>query len=188
MRGYWDIERSTSHCITFVEAEEVDAELAELVAQVRQRGFRIAYVDCSKYASRPWEIGSELGIRLGTDHPPYHEGEELNLVRWLDDLISLAYKTTGVVMVLDNADQVFVSHRRHITQLMEAFLVQFHHWLEQNVPCHLCLQMSPNPLVKEPLNRGRKRRSPSPPSEPAVRFSRDGLSSQLFPHRDWRAN
>ena len=38
------------------------------------------------------------------------------------------------------------------------------------------------------LNRGRERRSPSPPSEPAVQFSRDGLSSQLFPHRDWRAN
>lgn len=38
------------------------------------------------------------------------------------------------------------------------------------------------------LNRDRKRLSPSPPSEPVVRFSRDGLSSQLFPHRDWRAN
>ena len=37
-------------------------------------------------------------------------------------------------------------------------------------------------------DRGRERRSPSPPSEPAVQFSRDGLSSQLFPHRDWRAN
>ena len=38
------------------------------------------------------------------------------------------------------------------------------------------------------LDRGRERRTPSPPSEPAVQFSRDGLSSQLFPHRDWRAN
>ena len=38
-----------------------------------------------------------------------------------------------------------------------------------------------------PMDRGRERRSPSPPSEPAVQFSRDGLSSQLFPHRDWRA-
>src|SRR6267142_1296025 len=37
-------------------------------------------------------------------------------------------------------------------------------------------------------DRGRERRSPSPPSEPGVQFSRDGLSSQLFPHRDWRAN
>jgi hypothetical protein len=26
------------------------------------------------------------------------------------------------------------------------------------------------------------------PSEPGVQFSRDGLSSQLFPHRDWRAD
>ena len=40
----------------------------------------------------------------------------------------------------------------------------------------------------EAMDRGRKRRAPSPPSEPGVQFSRDGLSSQLFPHRDWRAN
>ena len=38
------------------------------------------------------------------------------------------------------------------------------------------------------VDRGRERLSPSPPSEPGVQFSRDGLSSQLFPHRDWRAN
>src|ERR1039458_3592733 len=37
-------------------------------------------------------------------------------------------------------------------------------------------------------DRGRERLAPSPPSEPGVQFSRDGLSSQLFPHRDWRAN
>ena len=40
----------------------------------------------------------------------------------------------------------------------------------------------------EEWDRGRERRSSSPPSEPAVQFSRDGLSSQLFPHRDWRAD
>lgn len=154
MRGYWDIDRSTSHCVTFVEAEEVDEELAELVAQIRRRGFRIAYVDCSQYRDRPWEIGSALGALLGTEHPPYHQGGELNLVRWLDDLIYLATQTEGVVMVLDNADQVFVSHRRHITQLIEAFLVQFHHWLERGVPCHLCLQMSPHPLVKALFGNG----------------------------------
>jgi hypothetical protein len=33
-------------------------------------------------------------------------------------------------------------------------------------------------------DRGRERFLPSPPSEPGVQFSRDGLSSQLFPHRD----
>jgi hypothetical protein len=47
---------------------------------------------------------------------------------------------------------------------------------------------APRVVAMGPMDRGRERRSPSPPSEPAVQFSRDGLSSQLFPHRDWRAN
>jgi predicted AlkP superfamily pyrophosphatase or phosphodiesterase len=34
------------------------------------------------------------------------------------------------------------------------------------------------------FDRGRERFPPSPPSEPGVQFSRDGLSSQMFPHRD----
>src|SRR5438045_2831133 len=114
MRGYWDIDRSTSHCVTFVEAEEVDDELIKLVEQIRERGFRIAYVDCPQFKDRPWEIGSAIGVQLKTDHPPYHEGEELNLVRWLDDLTSLAYSTPGMVIVLDNAGQVLAEHRRHI--------------------------------------------------------------------------
>jgi hypothetical protein len=52
--------------------------------------------------------------------------------------------------------------------------------------------LAPKPPLADtcsrPQDRGRERRSPSPPSEPAVQFSRDGLSSQLFPHRDWRAD
>jgi hypothetical protein len=146
MRGYWDIDRSTSHCISFVEAEEVEDELSELVGRIRQMGFRIAYIDCSMFLDRPWEILSEIGVQLKTDRPPYH-ADALKLVRWLDDLSSLAYRTPGIVIVLDNADQVFAEHRRAMTELMEAFLVQIHHWLEQKVPCHLCFQMSPHTLV-----------------------------------------
>ena len=37
-------------------------------------------------------------------------------------------------------------------------------------------------------DRGRKRLSPFPPSEPCVRFSRTRLSSRWFPHRDWLAS
>jgi hypothetical protein len=46
-----------------------------------------------------------------------------------------------------------------------------------------------NPPIKEAgvRDRGRKRLSPSPPSEPCVRFSRTRLSSRWFPHRDWLA-
>jgi hypothetical protein len=38
------------------------------------------------------------------------------------------------------------------------------------------------------LDRGRERLSPSPPSEPCVRFSRTRLSSRWFPHQDRLAN
>ena len=150
MRGYSDIDRSTSHCVTFVESFEIDDELPERVSKIRDRGYRIGYVNCAEYVSRPWEIASAIGFALQADYPPYHEiDQELNLVRWLDDMTSLAYKTPGVVVVLDNADQVFFVHRRHITQLLEAYLVQFHHWLEQKIPCHFCLQMSPHPSVAQ---------------------------------------
>ena len=60
---------------------------------------------------------------------------------------------------------------------------------DQRLLCATAVIRQPNLNVgSQSVDRGRKRRSPSPPSEPAVRFSRDGLSSQLFPHRDWRAN
>ncbi len=36
-------------------------------------------------------------------------------------------------------------------------------------------------------DRGRDERSPTPPSEPCVRFSRTRLSSRWFQHRDWLA-
>ena len=39
-----------------------------------------------------------------------------------------------------------------------------------------------------PPDRGREGLTPSPPSEPCVRFSRTRLSSRWFPHRDWLTN
>src|SRR5437762_10139000 len=43
-------------------------------------------------------------------------------------------------------------------------------------------------LDQSRVDRGRERLSPSPPSEPCVRFSRTRLSGRWFPHRDWLAN
>ena len=88
--------------------------------------------------------------------------------------------------------QVRIEHSR---LRFPAFQDVGHLWL-QLVILQSRLQPDPQQPVEAPrvgdsnaaLNRGRKRLSPSPPSEPGVRFSRDGLSSQLFPHRDWRAN
>src|SRR5215470_9314219 len=47
---------------------------------------------------------------------------------------------------------------------------------------------SPRENENAVFDRGRKRLSPSPPSEPCVRFSRTRLSSRWFPHRDWLAS
>jgi hypothetical protein len=101
------------------------------------------------YEVAPWLLPTAIGVALGTDHPPYHEGEQANLARWLDDLIGLAHRSSGVTIVLDNAATLFSSHRRSMTELIEAFLVQVHHWLDRKIPCHLFFQMSPNPLVRQ---------------------------------------
>ena len=50
-----------------------------------------------------------------------------------------------------------------------------------------CTADEPRTLTPSPPYRGRERCAPSPPSEPGVRFSRDGLSSRWCPHRDWHA-
>jgi hypothetical protein len=149
MRGYSDIDRSTSHCLTFIDEGDLDLEDQELAGRVRKLGYRIAYIDCAEYANKHWEIPTDIGRQLGTDHPPYHEGTESNFARWLDDLISLAYSTAGLVIVLDNAHLLWSSQRKFMSELMEAYLVQVHHWLEQKVPCHLCFQMVPSPLVRQ---------------------------------------
>ncbi|NRF72457.1 hypothetical protein HLB44_36460 [Aquincola sp. S2] len=149
MRGYTDIPRSTSHCVVFIDEGEIDPEDVELVQQVREQGYRIAYIDCATYEDRHWEIPSHIGAQIATHHPPYHEGREANLARWLDDLIALAYSTPGLIIVLDNAFVLWNSQRKFMSELMEAYLIQVHHWLEQKVPCHLCFQMVPSPLVRQ---------------------------------------
>jgi len=43
-------------------------------------------------------------------------------------------------------------------------------------------------IIYPGVDRVGERLSPSPPSEPCVRFSRTRLSSRWFPHRDWLAS
>jgi len=148
MRGYNDINRSTSACVHFVDADEVELEDADCFKEARDAGCQIVYVDCLRFMREPWLIPSEIGRLAKTDHPPYDEGANANLVRWLDDLISLAHFTRGLVLVLDNAAELFAVHRKFATDLIEAFLIQFHHWLERGKPCHLCFQMSPSSILR----------------------------------------
>jgi hypothetical protein len=149
MRGYSDITRATSSCLHFVDASEVDPEDRESFSEARAGGSVIVYLNCAEFVGRHWLIPSEIGRIASMDHHPYHEGTEANWVRWLDDLISLAHSRDGLVLVLDNAHTVFVPQLRFFTSMIEAFMIQFHHWSEREKPCHLCFQLSPTPLVHE---------------------------------------
>ena len=68
-------------------------------------------------------------------------------VPFLDDLISLSFRLNGLVIVVDNADVLMETARGDVFDLIEAFLIQFHHWFEKKKPCHLCFQMERNELI-----------------------------------------
>jgi hypothetical protein len=68
-----------------------------------------------------------------------------------DDLISLAYKKFGLVIVLDNAADFLATAPAEFFDLIEAFMVQFNHWFKLNKPCHLCFQMEKNILIADLL-------------------------------------
>jgi hypothetical protein len=52
------------------------------------------------------------------------------------------------VIVVDRADILLRERPDDFFNLIEAFLVQFHHWYDQKKPCHLCLQMEENQSVR----------------------------------------
>jgi len=149
MRGYSDITRATSSCLHFVDVAEVDDDDRDLFSEAIAHGAVVVYVDCSRFVDRHWLIPSEIGRLANMDHPPYHNEQVVNWVRWLDDLISLAHSRPSLVVVLDNAHLVFVPQLGFFTDMIEAFMIQFHHWSERSKPCHLCFQLTPNKLVRE---------------------------------------
>jgi hypothetical protein len=148
MRGYSDIERSTSSCVHFVEASDIDQELIELKREIDSMQIRCAYIDCRTLLRNPEVVCDEVARAVRAEHAPY--GEE-NWVRLLDDMISLSSSLRGLVIVMDHADELLAANKRKIFDLIEAFLIQFHHWLNKGKPCHLCFQMSPHPLVRQVL-------------------------------------
>lgn len=146
MRGYSDVTRSTSACVHFVEAHEVNDDLIELKAELDAAKIFCAYVDCRKLVKTPGNTCDAVAISIGAEYAPY--GEE-HWIRLLDDMITLSKKQSGLVIVLDHADQLLNIDKTKLFDLNETFLIQFHHWLEKKKPCHLCFQMSPNSLVEK---------------------------------------
>ena len=140
MRGYSGMDRSTSACVRFVRNAEVECDVRELFAEVCSFGFRCVYVDLR--ASQAGDVlANQMAHALQLAHAPY---THKHWVCFLDDLITLAHREKGLVIVVDGGWLLLEKRRGELFDLIESFLVQFHHWLEQAKPCYLCLQMEPN--------------------------------------------
>lgn len=141
MRGYNGIELSSSACVRFVRNSEVDGSEQELFEEVRRRGIRCVYIDPSLAEASGEVLANQIARALDLDNAPYETRHWLCL---LDDLITLAHRERGLVIVVDNAWALVDGRRNELFDLIEAFLSQFHHWLEQRKPCYLCFQMEAN--------------------------------------------
>jgi hypothetical protein len=96
-------------------------------------------------------IADPLGRALQLQHAPYGG---LPWIPFLDDLITLAHRYRGLVSVVDHADSLLRERPDDMFDLIEAFLTQFHHWYDQEKPCHLCFQMERNDSVRRVFVRG----------------------------------
>lgn len=156
MRGYAGIERSLSACLHFVRNDEVDEpSLLKIVQVLKDRGIVCAYVDYGILDQSRQSVINCVGNLLNLENRPY---ADQSWVRFLDDLISLSAKVNGAVIVIDRADVFFEKDRNEAFDLIESFLIQFHHWLERKKPCHLCFQMEANALIRQmfqPLSEAR---------------------------------
>jgi hypothetical protein len=146
MRGYGGIERSLSACLHFVRNSEIDEWLSETAQDLRDQRIICAYIDYEIVHKLGQRIADCIGNSLHLEHSPY------GLKPWvpfLDDLITLSREANGVVIIIDNANLFFSSSRNEAFDLIESFLIQFHHWLEKKKPCHLCFQLEENPLIRQ---------------------------------------
>ena len=144
MRGYGGIALVSSACVRFVRNVEIDGSEHEIFAGARGEGIRTVYVDIGAVEASGKLLANQLAEAMHLENAPYKAKHWLCL---LDDLITLAHRERGLVIVLDGAWTLIDQRRDELFDLIEAFLIQFHHWLEQGKPCYLCLQMEANANV-----------------------------------------
>lgn len=144
MRGYSGIDVTSSACVRFVRNDEIDGSEQEIFDEARRRGIRCVYIDSSLEEAAGTTLANQIAIALGLDNAPYETNRWLRL---LDDLITLAHREQGLVVVVDGAWTLIDRRRNELFDLIEAFLTQFHHWLDQGKPCYICFQMEANTSV-----------------------------------------
>jgi hypothetical protein len=155
MRGYQGIDRAESACVHFVRNNEIGGPVDLLFQEIEARSIDCVYVDYSQASAGVNGLANALATILHLENVPY---QSRPWVEFLDDLITLSHRTNGLVIVIDNADVLMATDSNQMFDLIEAFLIQFHHWFEKKKPCHLCFQMEGNDALGKVFEGGRLRK------------------------------
>lgn len=136
--GLNDLNRATSHCVHFVAPEQSESR------QLWQ-GFAHAHIDYIETKRSKTHIANALALSLQLQHAPYDVGQvpykPSIWVPFIDDLITLSTQRSGLIIEVSGADQLASESQVEMFDLIEAFLIQFHHWFEQKKPCHLVFRL-----------------------------------------------
>jgi hypothetical protein len=133
-----------------VNTREFDQSVEEVVEAAVKTGVKLVYWVYLDGGGTSTTIADPLGSALQLQHRPYGQA----WIRFLDDLITLAYRYPGLVIVVDHANILLRERPDDMFDLIEAFLIVFHHWYDQKKPCHLCFQMEQNDSVRRVFVRG----------------------------------
>ena len=107
-------------------------------SKLEAKGIAFAYIDGGNTGED--EALNSLGRQLQTDHPPYDPDPPSGTsgwIRFMDDLETLSFREAGVVIVVDNASQLFSDPASWAFKLIEMWVLQLKGWQRREVPCHL---------------------------------------------------
>jgi hypothetical protein len=127
---------------------QIGGSEGDLIEAAVKNGVKLVYWNYLDGGSGSPTIADPLGTALRLEPVPYGK---LAWTQFLDDLITLAYRYGGLAIVVDRADVLLRERPDDLFSLIEAFLIQVHHWYDQKKPCHLIFQMKENHFLQRLL-------------------------------------
>ena len=91
VRAYEALHLPLTRCIHFVKTREFDQSVEEVVEAAVKTGVKLVYRDYLDGGGTSTTVADPLGRALQLEHPPYGR----SWIRFLDDLITLAYRSPG---------------------------------------------------------------------------------------------
>ena len=128
MRGYESLHLPLTRCVHFVNKRGSDGDVEYEVDAALKEGVRCVYWSYLDGGSHSITIADPIGLALELEHAPYGK---LPWIPFLDDLTTLASRYKGLVIIVDRADVLLRERPDDMFDLIEAFLIQFHHWYDK---------------------------------------------------------